>query len=81
MRGYAELVDRLRNGIEAGRLEPGDLLPAVPDLAVHCGLARSTVSRALGLLAAEEVIVRSGTRWTVAAVPSLESGAVNSETA
>ncbi len=54
------------SGDRAGRLAPGDLLPTVPDIAGHCGLARSTVSRALGLLAEEAVIVRAGTRWTTA---------------
>ena len=44
-------------------------LPTVPDLAGHCGLARSTVSRAIGLLGAEgSLVVRSGARrWATAA--------------
>jgi integrase len=67
VRTYVELADLLRAAIEAGRLAPGDLLPTVPDLAAHCELARSTVSRALGRLANEAVIVRTGTRWTTAA--------------
>ena len=75
VRTYVELAERLRAAIAAGPLAPGDLLPTVPDLAGHCGLARSTVSRALGLLAEEAVIVRAGTRWTVAATlpPSAEA--------
>jgi DNA-binding GntR family transcriptional regulator len=66
IRTYIELAEQLRVAIEAGRLAPGDLLPTVPNLAGHCGLARSTVSRALGLLAEEAVIVRTGTRWATA---------------
>jgi CRP-like cAMP-binding protein len=75
VRTYVELAERLRTAIAAGPLAPGDLLPTVPDLAGHCGLARSTVSRALGLLAEQAVIVRAGTRWTVAATlpPSAEA--------
>jgi len=66
VRTYIELAEQLRVAIAAGRLAPGDLLPTVPDLAGHCGLARSTVSRALGQLAEEAVIVRSGARWATA---------------
>ncbi len=74
MRTYVELAERLRMAITAGRLTPGDLLPTVSDLAGHSDLARSTVSRALGLLAEQAVIVRAGTRWTVAVTlpPSAE---------
>jgi integrase len=71
IRTYIELAEQLRVTIEVGRLAPGDLLPTVPDIAGHCGLARSTVSRALGLLAEEAVIARTGTRWATApAVPT-----------
>ena len=71
IRTYIELAEQLRVTIEVGRLAPGDTLPTVPDLAGHCGLARSTVSRALGLLAEQAVIVRTGTRWATApAVPT-----------
>jgi integrase len=66
VRTYIELAKQLRVAIAAGRLAPGDLLPTVPDIAGHCGLARSTVSRALGLLAQQAVIVRNGTRWATA---------------
>jgi integrase len=66
VRTYFELAGQLRAAIEAGRLAPGDLLPTVPDLVGHCGLARSTVSRALGLLGEQAVIVRTGTRWAAA---------------
>lgn len=72
---YVELAEQLRAAIEAGRLTPGDLMPTVPDLAGHCGLARSTVSRGLGLLAEQAAIERAGTRWAVslAAAPSIEA--------
>jgi DNA-binding GntR family transcriptional regulator len=66
VRTYVALAEQLRMAVAAARLAPGDLLPTVPDLAVHCGLARSTVSRALGLPAEQAVIVRSGTRWATA---------------
>jgi DNA-binding GntR family transcriptional regulator len=66
---YVELAEQLRAAIGAGRLAPGDLLPTVSDLAGHRGLARSTVSRAMGLLAGQTVIVREGTRWTTAPPP------------
>ena len=70
IRTYIELAEQLRVTIKVGRLAPGDLLPTVPDLAGHCGLARSNLQRRLGLLAEEVVIVRTGTRWATApAVP------------
>jgi integrase len=81
VRTYLELGGPLRTIISVGRLAPGELLPAVPDIAVQCGLARSTVSRALGLLAGEGVIVRAGTRWAVAALAVPVADGIESETA
>ncbi|SDH64006.1 PLP-dependent aminotransferase family protein [Roseospirillum parvum] len=43
---YRQLLDALAEDIAAGRLAPGDRLPAYRDLAFDLGLAASTVSRA-----------------------------------
>jgi GntR family transcriptional regulator/MocR family aminotransferase len=43
---YAQLAELLRAWIEAGRLAPGEKLPATRDLARGLGLARNTVTQA-----------------------------------
>jgi hypothetical protein len=67
---YRDLVAGLREAIAQGRLEPGDLVPTVTDLAACSGVARSTAQRAVSLLGAEGLIVRNGHRWIVAAMGS-----------
>lgn len=44
---YRQLAAHLRELVEAGRLLPGDRLPASRELAVSLGLSRNTVNRAL----------------------------------
>ncbi len=58
---YVQLADQLVEVIEAGRLVPGDRLPAMRDLAAALGCALVTVSQAYELLAARgRVIARVG---------------------
>jgi GntR family transcriptional regulator/MocR family aminotransferase len=49
---YRQLADHLVELIDAGRLRPGERLPASRELAAALGLSRNTVSRALDTLAA-----------------------------
>lgn len=49
---YRQLAEHLIGLIDAGRLRPGERLPASRELAAALGLARNTVSRALDSLAA-----------------------------
>ncbi|HSJ97494.1 MAG TPA: GntR family transcriptional regulator, partial [Myxococcota bacterium] len=49
---YRQLAEHLVELIDAGRLRPGDRLPASRELAAALGLSRNTVSRALDSLAA-----------------------------
>jgi integrase len=67
---YRDVIVGLRQAISSGRLEAGDLVPTVTDLALVFGVARSTAQRAITALGSEGVIVRSGHRWIVAAIGS-----------
>lgn len=65
---YLQIVNWLRGVIEAGELDgqpvgPGSQLPTVPELMTRFGVARATVSRALGQLAVEGA-VRTTTQGT-----------------
>jgi integrase len=62
---YLVIAGALRTAMSARRLEPGDLVPTVDQLAMWFGVARSTAQRAFALLAQEGRIVRSGARWVV----------------
>ncbi|WP_088284571.1 tyrosine-type recombinase/integrase [Kineosporia sp. A_224] len=60
---YLEIADALDLARQTGRLEPGDLVPTITELAEYFGVARSTVQRALAALAGQGVVARSGGRW------------------
>jgi integrase len=64
---YRDLAEGLRDAIRQGRLLPGDLLPTVGELAQHCGLARSTVQRAVDALKQDGAIIKNGNRWILPA--------------
>ena len=69
---HARVTRALREGIQTGRLAPGEKLPGSRELARHWGVARNTVMDALEQLQAEgylEVRARSGS--VVAALPPL----------
>src|SRR4051812_27567671 len=51
------LADELRADITSGRLQPGERLPAEPELCARAGVSRSTVREALRLLASQHLIV------------------------
>lgn len=63
---YIEVADGFRSAVLGRELAAGDLLPTVPEIAVHFGLARSTAQRAVTSLGEEGIIERSGNRWVVA---------------
>jgi integrase len=63
---YLDIAAALREAVSAGRLEPGDLVPTVADLAAWFGVARSTAQRAVTALGTEGLTVRRGPRWVVA---------------
>jgi len=60
---YLDVTAAVREAAAAGRLQPGDLLPTVTELAAWFGVARSTAQRAVSKLAAESAITKAGGRW------------------
>jgi Transcriptional regulators len=81
VRSFRELAGGLLDAIGAGRLAPGDLLPTVSDIAVHSGLARSTVHRAIDLLGRDGTVARSGNRWIVAPLRTTDPHSTTAGTA
>ena len=63
---YLDIAAGLREAVTAGRLEPGDLVPTVTDLAAWFHVARSTAQRAVTALGEEGLTARRGPRWVVA---------------
>lgn len=53
---YAQIAEHYRGEIRAGRLEPGQQLPAVAAIAKEWGVAIVTVQRALAALREEKLV-------------------------
>lgn len=66
---YIQVRDSIREGISAGELKPGDMLPGEVALARQLGISRLTVHRALRELVAEGLLLRRRGVGTVVAVP------------
>ena len=64
-RTYQNVAGGLREAISAGRLEAGDLVPTVTELAAWYRVARSTAQRAVTDVGADGWAVRRGPRWVV----------------
>jgi GntR family transcriptional regulator/MocR family aminotransferase len=62
---YLQLYQRFRDAIAAGRLSPGDRVPAVRSLASELNLARGTVESAYQILISEGYLVARGPAGTV----------------
>ncbi len=68
---YETIAEALRKDIRAGRLEPGDQLPTVAELAVANTVAVGTAHRAMALLKDEGLIeVARGRRARVISTPA-----------
>ncbi|HUY52366.1 MAG TPA: winged helix-turn-helix domain-containing protein [Streptosporangiaceae bacterium] len=68
---YVQLAAYLRAEIQSGRIAPRRPIPSVEFLKQETGLARNTIRKAVGLLAAEGlVVVRPG--WGTFVVPEDE---------
>lgn len=64
---WLQVVDHLRQLINEGRLRPGDQLPGHEELAASFQVSPGTIRRALGVLAAEELVSsKQGMRTEVA---------------
>lgn len=68
---YAQLAAILRDGIEAGRWQPGDALPSEPELCQLYGLSRTAVRQALGELVVEGLVRREKGRGTFVRHPAV----------
>ena len=66
---YYQLQEVLKQHIESGRWQPGDLLPSEPALAKCFGVSRVVVRHALGILADDNQIRREQGRGTFVAMP------------
>lgn len=65
---YRQLIDQVRWLVASGRLQPGDELPSVRELAVRHAVNAMTISKAYSLLEAEGILSRQrGKLMTVAA--------------
>lgn len=61
-RAFEEISAQIRETLSAGRLKPGDRLPAERDLAVQLGVSRNTLREALRLLEFSGLVrMRKGT--------------------
>ncbi|MGA9350026.1 MAG: GntR family transcriptional regulator, partial [Anaerolineae bacterium] len=62
---YLQIVDQIKHLIAAGRLQPGEQLPTIRQLAVDLGVARNTVAHAYKELNREGVISTRQGRGTL----------------
>lgn len=68
---YYQLQEVLKEQIESGHWQPGELLPSEPDLARRFGVSRAVVRQALDILEDDRQIVRIRGRGTFVARPKL----------
>ena len=64
---YRQLVDQVEKLVAGGRLEPGDLVPSVRQVAAALGVNPMTVSKAWSRLEADGVLTRDRGRGMVVA--------------
>lgn len=72
---YRQLVDQVVALVAGGRLEPGDLVPSVRQVAAALGINPMTVSKAWSRLEADGVLVRDRGRGMVVA-PRRKAGSL-----
>ena len=64
---YRQLIDQVETLVAGGRLEPGDLVPSVLQVAAALGVNPMTVSKAWSRLEADGVLIRDRGRGMVVA--------------
>jgi GntR family transcriptional regulator len=69
---YYQLQEVLKEQIESGHWQPGELLPSEPNLARSFGVSRAVVRQALDILEDDRQIVRIRGRGTFVARPKLD---------
>ena len=64
---YRQLIDQVETLVAGGRLEPGDLVPSVRQVAAALGVNPMTVSKAWSRLEADGVLISDRARGMVVA--------------
>lgn len=62
---FAQLIEQIKEGVANGKLQPGDALPSIRQLATDLELNNKTVAKAYQLLERDGVIQTRGYRGTV----------------
>ena len=73
---YYQLQEVLKEDIDAGNWQPGQILPSEAELEAELGVSRTVIRKALDVLAADGQVVRQKGRGTVVAPPKLLYDAV-----
>lgn len=69
---YVQVAQGMLDWIESGSLGPGTQLPSERELSERLGVNRMTLRRALGMLAAQGLLVRKQGKGTYVASPKIE---------
>jgi GntR family transcriptional regulator len=73
---YYQLQELLKEDIDAGHWQPGQILPSESDLEAGLGVSRTVIRKALDVLQADGQVIRQKGRGTVVAQPKLRYDAV-----
>lgn len=73
---YYQLQEVLKEDIDAGHWQPGEILPSEAELEAQFGVSRTVIRKALDVLTADGQVVRQKGRGTVVAPPKLLYDAV-----
>jgi GntR family transcriptional regulator len=73
---YYQLQEVLKEDIDAGNWQPGEILPSEAELEAALGVSRTVIRKALDVLEADGQVVRQKGRGTVVAPPKLLYDAV-----
>jgi GntR family transcriptional regulator len=68
---YYQLQEVLKEDIDGGNWQPGEILPSEAELEAQFGVSRTVIRKALDVLAADGQVVRQKGRGTVVAPPKL----------
>jgi GntR family transcriptional regulator len=75
---YYQLQEVLREDIDTGNWQPGEMLPSEAELEAQFGVSRTVIRKALDVLTADGQVIRQKGRGTVVAPPKLLYEAVAS---
>ena len=70
---YEQIREQVTRLVASGRLQPGQQLPTIRQLALDLGVAKATVSRAYELLERTGVVIPAGRHGTVVASRSVNT--------